>query len=72
MTLELEPWTNLIQVNKGKASMNYEHDRKSAFTALSTTVPDERVGRHNTYNTLNNLTSFILNYCIICIIAKNS
>ena len=48
--------------------MNYEHDRKSAFTALSTTVPDERVGRHNTYNTLNNLTSFILNYCIICII----
>jgi len=46
--------------------MNYEHhDRKSAFTALSTIVPDERVGRHNTYNTLDNLTSCILNYCII-------
>jgi len=30
--------------------MIYEHDRKSAFTVLSTRVPHERVGRHNTYN----------------------
>ena len=71
MTLELEPWTNLIQVIKGKASMNYEHDRKECVHCVINHGSDERVGRHNTYNTLNNVTSFILNYYIICIIKFN-